>query len=76
MHRIDCFIYGLLPIPVVPNVLNIVMALAGCIVSTWSDTLLDSVKLVKDTILYLVPLCLVYAIALFSGLLGKPYCVS
>ena len=56
--------------------IGIVMALAGCIVSTWSDALLDSVKLVKDPILYLVSLCLVYAIALFSGLLGKPYCVS
>lgn len=29
-----------------------------------------------DSILYLVPLCHVYAIALFFGLLGKPYCVS
>ena len=29
-----------------------------------------------DSILYLIPLCHVYAIALFFGLLGKPYCVS
>ena len=50
--------------------IGIVMALAGCIMSTWSDTLLDSIKLVKDEVLYLVPLYLVHAVALFFGLLG------
>lgn len=49
---------------------GIVMALAGFIMSTWSDTLLDSIKIVKNDVLYLVPLCLIYAAALFIGLLG------
>ena len=35
---------------------GIVMALAGVIMSTWSDTLLDSVKMVRDDVLYLIPL--------------------
>ena len=52
---------------------GLVMALAGCIMSVWSDTLPDSVKMVKDDVLYLVPLCLVYAIALFFGLLGNKH---
>ena len=43
--------------------LGLVMALAGFIMSTWSDTLLDSVKLLKDDVIYLIPLCLIYAIA-------------
>jgi drug/metabolite transporter (DMT)-like permease len=51
--------------------LGIVMALAAGIMSTWSDTLLDSIKTVKDDVLYLVPLCLVYALALLFGLYGK-----
>ena len=53
--------------------LGLVMALAGFIMSTWSDTLLDSVKMVKDDVLYLIPLCLVYAIAWFFGLLGNKH---
>lgn len=53
--------------------IGIVMALAGFIMSTWSDTLLDSIKMVKNDVFYLVPLCIVYAIALFIGLLGKQY---
>lgn len=52
---------------------GIVMALAGCIMSTWSDTLLNSIKIVKDDLLYLIPLGLVYAAALFFGLLGKKH---
>ena len=52
---------------------GIVMALAGCIMSTWSNTLLDSIKIVKDDLLYLIPLGLVYAAALFFGLLGKKH---
>jgi hypothetical protein len=53
--------------------IGIVMALAGCIMSTWSDTLLDSIKTVIGDILYLVPLGLIYAAALFFGLLGKKH---
>ena len=53
--------------------IGIVMALAGGIMSTWSDTLLDSIKTVKDDLLYLVPLGLIYACALFFGLLGKKH---
>ena len=53
--------------------IGIVMALAGCIMSTWSDTLLDSIKTVMGDILYLVPLGLIYAAALFFGLLGKKH---
>ena len=52
---------------------GIVMALAGFIMSNWSDTLLNSIKMVKDDVLYLVPLGLVYAIALFFGLLGNKH---
>ena len=50
--------------------IGMVMALAGFVMATWSDTLLDSLKMVKDNVLYLVPLYLVHAIALFFGLLG------
>ena len=53
--------------------IGIIMLLAGGIMSTWSDTLLTSLHAVKDNLLYLVPLCLVYAIALFFGLLGKKH---
>ena len=52
---------------------GIVMALAGGIMSTWSDTLLDSIKVIKDDLLYLIPLGLIYAAALFFGLLGKKH---
>ena len=53
--------------------IGIVMALAGCIMSTWSDTLHDSLRIVKDDLLYLIPLGLIYAAALFFGLLGKKH---
>lgn len=53
--------------------IGIVMALAGCIMSTWSDTLLDSFRIVKNNLLYLVPLGIIYAAALLFGLLGKKY---
>jgi drug/metabolite transporter (DMT)-like permease len=53
--------------------IGIVMALAGGIMSTWSDTLLDSIKVVKNDLLYLIPLGLIYAGALFFGLLGKKH---
>ena len=53
--------------------IGIVMALAGVIMCTWSDTLLDSINAIKDGLWYLMPLCAVYAIALFFGILGKKY---
>ena len=52
--------------------IGIVMGLAGCVTMFVSDTLLDSVKMVKDN-LYLIPLCVFYAIALLFGLLGKKH---
>ena len=53
--------------------IGIVMALAAAIMSTWSDTLLTSIKTVKDDFLYLIPLGIIYAAALFFGLLGKKH---
>ena len=53
--------------------IGIVMGLAGCVTMLVSDTLLDSVKMIRDDVLYLVPLCLVYAIAWFFGLLGNKH---
>lgn len=53
--------------------IGIVMALAGAIMSTWSDTLMQSLQVVKEDLLYLVPLGLIYAAALFFGLLGKKH---
>ena len=52
--------------------IGIVMAPAGVIMAICSDTLLDSIMMVKDN-LYLIPLCVFYAIALFFGLLGAKY---
>jgi drug/metabolite transporter (DMT)-like permease len=52
--------------------IGIVMAPAGVIMAICSDTLLDSIMMVKDN-LYLVPLCVFYAIALFFGLLGAKH---
>ena len=49
--------------------IGIVMAPAGIIMALYSETLLDSIMMVKDN-LYLIPLCVFYAIALFFGLLG------
>ena len=48
------------------------MAPAGVIMAICSDTLLDSIMMVKDN-LYLIPLCIFYAIALFFGLLGAKH---
>ena len=57
--------------------IGIIMVLAGCIMSTWSNTLLDSFKMVKNDALYLVPLYFAHAIALFIGLQGiKHLCAS
>ena len=52
--------------------IGIVMAPAGVIMAIGSDTLLDSIMMVKDN-LYLIPLCVFYAIALFFGLLGAKH---
>ena len=49
--------------------IGIVMAPVGVIMAICSETLLDSIMMVKDN-LYLIPLCVFYAIALFFGLLG------
>lgn len=48
------------------------MAPAGVIMAICSETLLDSIMMVKDN-LYLIPLCVLYAIALFFGLLGAKH---
>ena len=52
--------------------IGIVMALAGFITMLLSDTLLDSIEMVREN-LYLIPLCVFYAIALLFGLLGKKH---
>ena len=52
--------------------IGIVMAPAGIIMAICSETLLDSIMMVKDN-LYLIPLCVFYAIALFFGLLGAKH---
>ena len=52
--------------------IGIVMAPACVIMTLSSETLLDSILMVKDN-LYLIPLCIFYAIALFFGLLGKKH---
>ena len=52
--------------------IGIVMAPAGIIMAICSDTLLDSIMMVKDN-LCLIPLCVFYAIALFFGLLGAKH---
>ena len=52
--------------------IGLVMAPAGVIMTVCSDTLLDSIMMVKDN-LYLIPLSIFYAIALFFGLIGKKH---
>ena len=52
--------------------LGMVMGLAGAIMAICSDTLRDSIMMVKDN-LYLIPLCIFYALALFFGLLGAKH---
>ena len=49
--------------------IGLVMAPSGIIMALCSDTMLDSITMVKDN-LYLIPLCIFYAIALLFGLLG------
>ena len=53
--------------------LGIVMALAGFVMSNWSDTLLDSFKVITEDVLYLIPFCLIYAVVWFFGLLGNKH---
>ena len=52
--------------------IGVAMAPAGVIMAICSNTLLDSIMMVKDN-LYLIPLCVFYAIALFFGLLGAKH---
>ena len=52
--------------------IGMIMTPAGIIMALCSDTLLDSIMMVKDN-LYLIPLAVFYAIALFFGLLGKKH---
>jgi hypothetical protein len=49
------------------------MALAGFIMTTWSDTLLDSLKMVMSDILYLIPLSIIYAAVTLFRLLGNKH---
>ena len=52
--------------------IGMVMGFAGAIMVICSDTLLDSIMMVKDN-LYLIPLCIFYALAMFFGLLGAKH---
>ena len=44
----------------------------GFLLALSSDTFIDSIKIVSEN-LYLIPLCVFYAVALFFGLLGKKH---
>ena len=44
----------------------------GLLLAVSSDTFIDSIKIVSEN-LYLIPLCVFYAVALFFGLLGKKH---
>ena len=52
--------------------IGMIMGVAGCVTMFLSDTLPESIQMVKEN-LYLIPLCIFYAIALFFGLLGKKH---
>ena len=52
--------------------IGLVMALAGCIAALCSDTLSESFVMLADE-LYLIPLCALYVIAMFFGLLGAKH---
>ena len=52
--------------------IGLAMAPFGLILALCSDTIPDSIATVADN-LYLIPLCVFYAIALFFGLLGKKH---
>lgn len=49
---------------------GIIMAIAGTIMAFYSDTFVSSLKALKDN-LYLIPVSILYPIALFFGLKGK-----
>ena len=51
---------------------GLVMAVAGCIAAICSDTLLESFAMLADE-LYLIPLCAIYVIAMFFGILGAKH---
>ena len=52
--------------------IGLVMAPAGCIAAICSDTLLESFRMLADE-LYLIPLCALYVLAMFFGLLGAKH---
>ena len=52
--------------------MGLVMSAAGCIAALCSDTLPDSVRMLSDE-LYLIPLCALYVVAMFFGLLGAKH---
>ena len=52
--------------------IGLVMAVAGIVAAICSDTLLDSIKMLGDE-LYLIPLCILYVLAMFFGLLGAKH---
>lgn len=52
--------------------IGLVMAPAGCIMALCSDTLIDSIAMLADE-LYLIPLCALYVVAMFFGLLGAKH---
>ena len=52
--------------------IGIVMAPLGGIMALCSDTVLDSIRMLGDN-LYLLPLCIFYAVALFFGLFGAKH---
>ena len=52
--------------------IGLVMAPAGCVAAICSDTLLESIRMLADE-LYLVPLCALYVLAMFFGLLGAKH---
>ena len=52
--------------------MGLVMAAAGCVAALCSDTLPNSVRMLSDE-LYLIPLCALYVVAMFFGLLGAKH---
>ena len=52
--------------------IGLVMAPAGCIAAICSDTLLEYFRMLADE-LYLIPLCALYVLAMFFGLLGAKH---
>ena len=52
--------------------IGLMMAPVGLILIICSDTLIDSIRLLRDN-LYLIPLCIFYIIAMFFGILGTKH---